>query len=117
MSVRPSPTVTSPSISTVHSMMFLTIQTIYFLKAYHLVTTLTETKTYKNINTNTKTKAHRQRQIQSAPKTQCMLYFLKSRGFKDIKYGISSQKNPPKIVGQTFSTNNSFGVGFDLVEA
>ena len=84
MSVRPSPTVTSPSISTVHSMMFLTIQTIYFLKAYHLVTTLTETKTYKNINTNTKTKAHRQRQIQSAPKTQCMLYFQKEgvQGFR-----------------------------------
>ena len=30
---------------------------------------------------------HRQRQIQSASKTQCMLYFfLKSKGFKDFKY-------------------------------
>ena len=48
---------------------------------------------------------------------QMYAIFLKSRGFNDIKYGISSQKNPQKIVGQTFSTNNSFGVGFDLVEA
>ena len=58
-------------------MMFQTIQTIYFLKAYHLVMTMTETKTYKK--TNTKTKTHRQRQIQSASKTQCML-----QGSKDL---------------------------------
>ena len=54
-----------------HRMMFQTIQTIYFLKAYHLVMTLTETKTYKK----TKTPRHRQKQIQSASKTQYMLYF------------------------------------------
>ena len=57
-----------------HRMMFKTIQTIYFLKAYHLVMTLTETKTYKKTNTKTKTHRHRQRQIESASKTQRMLY-------------------------------------------
>ena len=69
--------------------MFKTIQTKYFLKVYHLVMTIKKT--------NTKTKTHRQRQIQSASKTQCMLYFLKRMGFEDIKYGISSKKFPPNI--------------------
>ena len=50
------------------------LQTIYFLKAYHLVTIMTETKTYKKINTKTKTHRHRERQIQGASKTHCMLY-------------------------------------------
>ena len=59
-----------------HRMMFQTIQTIYFLKAYHLVMTMTETNTYKK----TKTHIHRQRQIQSASKTQCMLYLSKAGG-------------------------------------
>ena len=59
-----------------HCMMFQTKQTIYFLKAYHLVMTMTETNTYKK----TKTHIHRQRQIQSASKTQCMLYLSKAGG-------------------------------------
>ena len=63
-----------------HRMMFQTIQTIYFLKAYHLVMTMTETNTYKKTNTKTKTHIHRQRQIQSASKTQCMLYLSKAGG-------------------------------------
>ena len=68
MSVRVCTFVTSFSIC-LHYMMFQTIQTIYFLKGYHLVTTMTERKTYKKTNTN------RQRQIQSASKTKCMLFF------------------------------------------
>ena len=66
-----------------------TMQTIYFLKAYHLAMTMTETKIYKKKNTNTKT--HRQRQIQSDSKTQCMLFFQKQgvQGFK-ILYWLSS---------------------------
>ena len=73
----------------------MTIQTIYFLKAHHLVMTMTETKTYKK--TNTKTKTHIQRQIQSSSKTrwQCMLFFF--QGFK-ILYWLSScdDKNKDK---------------------
>ena len=71
LSVRPSVSmVTSPFISTV----WCSRQTISFLKANHLVMTLTEAKTYKK----TKTHRHRQIQIQSASKTLCMLYFWKA---------------------------------------
>ena len=38
-----------------HCMMFQTIQTIYFLNAYHLVITMTKAKTYKKTNKKTKT--------------------------------------------------------------
>ena len=61
-----------------HCMMFQTIQTIYFLKAHHLVMIMTETKSYKKTNTKTKTHRHIQRQKQSASKTQCMLYLSKA---------------------------------------
>ena len=59
-----------------HWMMFYTIQTIYFLKAHHLVMIMT--KSYKKTNTKTKTHRHIQRQKQSASKTQCMLYLSKA---------------------------------------
>ena len=69
-----------PLTTYLHCMMFWTIQTIYFLKAYNLVMTMTETNTYKKTNTKTKTHTHRQLQIQSASKTQCMLYLSKGGG-------------------------------------
>ena len=47
---------------------------------YDLVITMTSTKTYTKTKTKTKTHRHRQRKIQSASKTQCMLYFLKAGG-------------------------------------
>ena len=66
----------------------------------------------RETNTKTRTPRHRQRQLQSAPKTQFMLYFLKSRGFKDIRYGISTKtfhKNfPPKFVLSNIFQPNQF---------
>ena len=35
-----------------------------------------------------------------------MLYSFLNRGFNEIKYGISSKKNPTTIFHQTFCTNN-----------
>ena len=72
--------VTSPFISIKWCFRPYKLQTIYFLKAYHLLMTMTETITYKKTNTKTKTHIHRQRQIQSASKTQCMLYLSKAGG-------------------------------------
>ena len=61
-----------------HCMMFQTIQTIYFLKAHHLVMIMTETKSYKKTNTKTKT--------QTKTETNCfqylfyIIYFSKAGG-------------------------------------
>ena len=51
----------------------------YFMKAYHLVMTLTETKTYKNTKTNKNKKCF---------KDPMYAIFFKSRGFKVLKYFI-----------------------------
>ena len=71
------------------------MQTIYFLKAYCLVMTMTKTKT------NTTTKTHRHKQRQMCFQDPMYALYLKSMGFKDIKYGISS-----KISHRKFSTKN-----------
>ena len=105
LSVRVCTFVTSFSFSIcLYYMMFQTIQTINFLKAYYLVMTMTKTETYK------KTKTHRQRQTQNASKTQCMLFFQRQgfQGFK-ILYWLSScdDKDKPPILcifrGKKFS--------------
>ena len=56
---------------------------MYFLKAYHLVMAMTETKTYKNTKTQTQTTTN----------TKCFqdpmdAIFFKSMWFKDLKYFI-----------------------------
>ena len=72
-SVCPSVVGTSSSPSLLKLFNSQTMFKRFFLKAYHLAMTMTETKTYKKTNTKKKTHIHIKRKIQSAYKTQCML--------------------------------------------
>ena len=62
---------------------------------------MTMTKAYKT--TKTKTNTHRQRKIQSASKTQCMLYLYDKRGVQGYKILHFIQNFPPKKFPQQFS--------------
>ena len=67
-----------------------------WVKVMVMVMTMTKTKTHKKTNTKKKTDIHRHRQRQNTKCFQDPMYaiFFKSRGFKDIKYCISSKNSP-----------------------
>ena len=64
---------------------------------------MTSTKTYTKTKTKTKTHRHRQRKIQSASKTQCMLYLYDKRRVQGYKILHFIQNFPPKKFPQQFS--------------
>ena len=72
--------------------MFQTIQTIYFLKAYHLVMTMTATETYKNTNTKTKTHTHTDKDKYKVLPRPNVCYIYQKQGVQGFKilYWLSS---------------------------
>ena len=87
------------------------MQTIYFLKAYHLVMTMTETKTYKKTNTKKKTHRHRQRQIQSASKASTWWVFRKAKQIQTLRLPLCRNLTSRWWHWATYRADKQRGVG------
>ena len=61
------------------------MQTIYFLKAYHLVMIMTKTKTYKKTNTMTKTHTHTDKDKYKVVPRLNVCYIFQKQGVQGFK--------------------------------